>query len=57
MENVNYNEVFKNAKDITVYSHAIVWIQHVMENKEISERTKFNEIYKIVNEANDHLSE
>jgi len=56
MKDIDYNEIFINAKDNTVYSHAMVWIKAIITD-EMTEREKFIEIHRIVIEACNHLNE
>lgn len=54
-KDINFDEIFRHAKENTVYAHALVWIRNVMADKEISEKEKFEEINKVFIEAIKHL--
>ncbi|MFQ3543468.1 hypothetical protein Q7A53_05230 [Halobacillus rhizosphaerae] len=56
MEN-NYNKVFRNAKIDTVHAHAMVYIKHVVKDDSRTDRDKFVEIHKIINQAVENLKE
>lgn len=51
MSKEDYACIFKEAKQSTVYAHAMVWIEETVSDKKKTEREKFDEINKIVIEA------
>lgn len=52
---VDFNDIFIKAKENSVCSHAITWINEVLKDEKKIDREKFLLIEKIIYEAQSHL--
>ena len=57
VKDVDYNDIFTIAKGNAVLSHAMVWIRAIVADEKTVDAHKFEEIERIIEEANKHLKD